>query len=139
MADESRVTTTLTPTAVPREQPGAPCTMVIFGASGDLTKRLLMPALYNLASDGLLPKGFALVGISLDEFTTEQFREKMSTDIRQFSTRKQFDEDVWRDFVGRLHYMPGRFDDAKVFERLSELVARVGAQWQTEGNILYYY
>lgn len=48
--------------------------MVIFGASGDLTKRLLMPALYNLACDGLLPKRFALVGVAMDELTTEQFR-----------------------------------------------------------------
>ncbi len=70
--------------------------MVIFGAPGDLTKRLLMPALYNLASDRLLPKGFCLVEVSLHEFATEQFREKMSSDIRQFSTRKQFDEEGWR-------------------------------------------
>src|SRR5439155_196831 len=78
---------------------GQPCVMVMFGASGDLTRRLLMPALYNLACDGLLPKRFALVGVAMDELTTEQFRAKMSTDIRQFSTRKQFDDEVWSDFV----------------------------------------
>ena len=56
--------------AIPR---GAPCVMVIFGASGDLTKRLLMPALYNLACDGLLPEEFAIVGMAMDELTSEAF------------------------------------------------------------------
>jgi glucose-6-phosphate 1-dehydrogenase len=139
MGEATRITMTLGDAATLREQPGQPCTLVIFGASGDLTKRLLMPALYNLACDRLLPKGFCLVGVSLDEFTSEQFREKMSADIRQFSTRKQFDEEVWADLVRRLYYTPGRFDDPKVFERLGELLGRVGAEWQTEGNVLFYY
>ncbi len=139
MAEETRITMTMGQTPALREAPGQPCAMVIFGASGDLTKRLLMPALYNLACDRLLPKGFCLVGVSLDEFTTEQFREKMSTDIRQFSTRKQFDEEVWRDLVPRLYYTPGRFDDPKVFEGLGELLGRLGTEWRTEGNVLYYY
>jgi glucose-6-phosphate 1-dehydrogenase len=139
MAEETRITKTMDQSAALREAPGQPCTMVIFGASGDLTKRLLMPALYNLACDRLLPTGFCLVGVSLDEFTTEQFRDKMSSDIRQFSTRKQFDEEVWQDLVGRLYYTPGRFDDPKVFDRLGEQLGRLGAEWKTEDNILYYY
>ena len=61
-----------------------PCILVIFGASGDLTKRLLMPALFNLACDRLLPGRFAIVGIAMDEMTTEQFREKMTADIKKF-------------------------------------------------------
>ena len=92
--------------------PGDPCIMVIFGASGDLTKRLLMPALYNLHSDGLLPAQFAVVGIALDELTTDTFRERMSRDIRQFNTRTDFDEKAWNDLCGRLYYTPGKFGDA---------------------------
>src|SRR5205814_3363189 len=114
------------------------CVMVLFGASGDLAKRLLVPALYNLACDGLLPKRFALVGVAMDELTTEQFRERMSRDIRQFSTRRQFDEEVWRDLAGRLHYTPGRFDDAATFTRLTAVVAQVDAEHQIGGNVLYY-
>src|ERR1700685_4059014 len=72
------------------QAPAEPCVLVIFGASGDLTKRLLMPAFYNLVCDGLLPEQFAIVGIAMDEFTTESFRERMSNDIKQFSTRKEF-------------------------------------------------
>ena len=117
---------------------GDPCVMVIFGASGDLTKRLLMPALYNLACDGLLPKRFALVGVSLDALTTEEFRARLTNDIRQFSTRKQFDEDVWSDFVGRLNYTAGQFDDPATFTRLNEIVTRLDTEWQTDGNVLYY-
>ena len=64
------------PTAQP---PAEPCILVIFGASGDLTKRLLMPALYNLACDGLLPEQFAIVGMAMDELTTESFRERMTS------------------------------------------------------------
>src|SRR5882724_4891604 len=110
----------------------------MFGASGDLTRRLLMPALYNLACDGLLPKRFAIVGVAMDELTTEQFREKMSTDIRQFSTRKQFDDEVWGDFVRHLSYSPGTFEDAKTYERIAALVTQLDGEWHTEGNVLYY-
>src|SRR5262249_47388103 len=77
--------------------PGNPCVLVIFGASGDLTKRLLMPAIYNLACDGLLPKQFALVGVGRSELSAEKFREKMTEDIKTFSTRTKFDEGVWQD------------------------------------------
>jgi len=59
------------------QAPAEPCVLVIFGASGDLTKRLLMPAFYNLVCDGLLSEQFAVVGIAMDEFTTESFRGKM--------------------------------------------------------------
>ena len=97
-----------------------------------------MPALYNLACDGLLPKRFAIVGVAMDELTTEQFREKMSTDIRQFSTRKQFDDEVWGDFVRHLSYSPGTFEDAKTYERIAALVTQLDGEWQTEGNVLYY-
>ena len=72
--------------------PSGPCLMVIFGASGDLTKRLLVPALYNLACDGLLPDRFAIVGIAMDELDDDAFRERMSADVRRYSTRKEFDE-----------------------------------------------
>src|SRR5271155_1025527 len=98
--------------------PGNPCIMVIFGASGDLTKRLLMPAIYNLLLDGLLPKHFAIIGLAMDELTTDIFRERMSKDIRSFNTRKEFDPKAWEDLCGRLHYLPGKFGDESAFARL---------------------
>src|SRR5947209_3309228 len=89
--------------------PGNPCIMVIFGASGDLTKRLLMPAIFNLACDGLLPKNFAIVGSAMDELTTDQFRERMTADIKKYNTRDAFDQAVWSELCHRLYYTPGKF------------------------------
>src|SRR5262245_64286961 len=95
----------------PSVHPADPCVLVIFGASGDLTKRLLMPALFNLQCDALLPKQFAIVGMAMDELTTDQFRDRMSNDIKQFNTRKTFDADTWSSFRNRLYYTQGKFDD----------------------------
>ena len=116
-----------------------PCVMVIFGASGDLTKRLLMPALYNLACDGLLSDQFALLGTAMDELTTDAFRERMSEDIKKFHTRKDFDQAVWDELVSRFHYLPAGFGDADAFEKLKTEVARLDAQYQTGGNVLFYF
>ena len=119
--------------------PSQPCVMLIFGASGDLTKRLLVPALYNLACDGLLSKSFALIGTAMDPLTTEAFRERMSADIKKFHTRKEFDPAVWDDLVARFHYLPGGFDDSSVFERLKAEVGKLDAQYGAEGNVLFYF
>src|SRR5437764_1206064 len=116
-----------------------PCVMLIFGASGDLTKRLLVPALYNLACDGLLSDKFALLGTAMDPLTTESFREKMSADIKQFHTRKEFDPKVWDDLVRRFHYMPGSFGDMAVFERLKAEVRKLDADAGAGGNVLFYF
>ena len=118
--------------------PGDPCLIVIFGASGDLTKRLLMPAFYNLTCDGLLPEQFAVVGIALDELTTDDFRKRMTDDIKKFSTRKTFDEGNWQKLVSRLYYTPGNFGDPEAYRRLAELVAKLDAQYQANGNIIFY-
>jgi glucose-6-phosphate 1-dehydrogenase len=130
----SRSTIT-TPTATP---PGDPCLLVIFGASGDLTRRLLMPAVYNLACDGLLPGRFAVAGVALDELSTAQFRDRLSADIRQFTTRPTLDPAVWDDLVRRLHYLPGDFAAPATYQRLGELLARLDAEQQTGGNLLFY-
>jgi glucose-6-phosphate 1-dehydrogenase len=118
--------------------PAEPCLVVIFGASGDLTKRLLMPAFFNLACDGLLSPHFAIAGIALDKMSTEQFRERMTADIKQFSTRKEFDAARWSDLVARLHYTPGDFGDPEAYRRLADLVSKLEAEYQTGGNIIFY-
>ena len=118
--------------------PGDPCVLVIFGASGDLTKRLLMPAIYNLACDGLLPEKFSIVGMALDELTTDTFRQRMTADIQKFSTRTQFDQAAWDRLAARLHYTPGNFGDAAAYERLRELVVRLDGELKVGGNVLFY-
>jgi glucose-6-phosphate 1-dehydrogenase len=117
---------------------GDPCVIVIFGASGDLTKRLLMPAFYNLACDGLLPERFAIAGIALDELSTDDFRARMTTDIQKFNTRPKFDPQVWEKFVSRLYYTPGNFGDAAAYQRLANLLTQLESRHQTGRNILFY-
>jgi glucose-6-phosphate 1-dehydrogenase len=106
-----------------------PCTLVIFGASGDLTKRLLVPAIYNLACDGLLSDRLEILGVARDMPPDEAFREKMSADLRQFKTREELDGAVWGDLARRLSAMTGDFDDPALYQRLA---ARLG------GNVLFY-
>jgi glucose-6-phosphate 1-dehydrogenase len=118
--------------------PADPCVLVLFGASGDLTKRLLTPALYNLACDGLLPARFAIVGTAMDDLSTEQFRGRLTDAIKTFGTRPNFDPRAWDDLVGRVYYTPGKFDDAAAFRRLAELVARIDAEQGIGGNVLFY-
>ena len=119
------------------ERPSEPCAMVIFGASGDLTKRLLMPAIYNLACDGLLPHNFAVIGVARVELSEDTFRDQMSRDIRQFATR-DFNEAVWNEFVENLYYQNGNFADPAMYRQLAQLLDQVDAKHETRGNRLFY-
>src|SRR5687767_10021330 len=114
------------------EPPGDPCVLVIFGASGDLTKRLLMPAIYNLACDGLLPEQFALVGADIIDMSTDQFRARMSDEkdgIKKFHTRKKFDPGVWDKLVAKFHFVQAK-DDAG-YAKLKETVKSLQAERKT--------
>jgi glucose-6-phosphate 1-dehydrogenase len=116
---------------------GDPCTMVIFGAGGDLTKRLLVPALYNLKASNLLPNEFSLIGFSGNKFSTEEFRETQSKDIRQFATVKVEDK-TWDWFSERIEYVQGDFADPAAYQRLADTIAKAGQQHSTKGNCLFY-
>lgn len=115
-----------------------PCIMVIFGASGDLTKRLLMPSIYNLAFDGLLSPNFAIIGIAMDDFTSESFREKMSKDIGQYTTHKVLNDEICQDLTDRIHYTQGKFDDPDAYRKLSDLVVELNEKYDAGGNVLFY-
>lgn len=119
--------------------PSEPCVMLIFGASGDLTKRLLVPAIYNLACDGLLSENFVVLGYARSEMTNEGFREQMSNDIKKFHTRQEFDQEVWDKLVSRFYYMSGGYDDLAYFEKLKTQVAELDALHKTQGNVLFYF
>jgi glucose-6-phosphate 1-dehydrogenase len=121
----------------PTREPAGPCLMVIFGAAGDLTKRKLIPALYNLAKAQLLPKEFAVVGIARNEMTTEVFREKLCEDIPNFATER-VDPALWDWLVQRLYYMTGTFSDEASYQQLGSLLAKVDKDHGTAGNYLYY-
>lgn len=126
---------TLTPEKL--GQPGDPCTMVIFGAGGDLTKRKLIPALYNLAKGKLLPEQFAIVGVSREEYSTEQFRQMNTQEIRQFAAGG-FDTQSWEWFAKRLYYLSGDFKDPEAYKRLDGILGQVDKEQSTQGNRLFY-
>jgi glucose-6-phosphate 1-dehydrogenase len=118
-------------------QPGDPCVMVIFGASGDLTKRKLIPALYNLARENLLAKEFAVVGFARRAMSHEEFREKITEDFKQFATGS-VDPDLWHWFARRLYYLSGDVQDAGAYQRLRSLLTEIDKEHGTQGNYFYY-
>lgn len=119
-------------------QPAGPCVMVIFGAAGgDLTKRLLMPSLYNLAKSKLLPKEFAVVGLARVQMSHEDFRAKIGSEIQEFA-KGSVDPQIWDDLVKRFYYISGNFDAPGAYAQLKELLAEVDGKHGTGGNYLYY-
>jgi glucose-6-phosphate 1-dehydrogenase len=118
-------------------RPGDPCIMVIFGASGDLTQRKLIPALYNLASEQLLSREFAVVGVARNPMTTDQFRAKVSQDIKQYATGP-VDSDLWEWFVRRIYYVTGNFADANTYPQLKEALQKVDEDHSAHGNYFFY-
>ncbi|MEA2200907.1 MAG: glucose-6-phosphate 1-dehydrogenase [Solirubrobacteraceae bacterium] len=99
--------------------PVAPTTLIIFGATGDLARRKLLPALYNLAHDGALPQRFHLVGIARKEKDHEDYRAECAEAIRRFSRRKP-DDEVLTGLLENVRYIPGTFDDPSVYETLGK-------------------
>jgi glucose-6-phosphate 1-dehydrogenase len=96
-----------------------PTTLTIFGATGDLSKRKLLPAIYNLAHEGALPERFNLIGSSRGDMSDDEFREMARESIRSFSRRKA-DEKVLSALLEHVRYVPGSFDDPKVYDALAE-------------------
>jgi len=116
---------------------GDPCTMVIFGASGDLTRRKLIPALYNLAKYDLLSREFAVIGVSRSPLSHEDFRGKVSEDIKQFATDK-VDPSIWERFVRGIYYLSGDMGDKNLYVQLKDLLDKVDHDHSTHGNHMYY-
>ena len=101
--------------------PVRPTSLVIFGATGDLAHRKLLPALYNLAHEGALPERFELIGVSRSEMTHDEFREMARESIERFSRRRP-DANVLNGLLGEMRYVPGGFADDGVYGRLGEVL-----------------
>jgi glucose-6-phosphate 1-dehydrogenase len=114
------------------------CGIIIFGASGDLTQRKLLPALYNLCMDQLLPSNFAIIGFARTPMTSEEFRAKASEAINKFSRRKPVGTQMCEKFEHRLLYCQGQYDDPESFRKLHQVLAEVERDFHTGGNWLYY-
>jgi glucose-6-phosphate 1-dehydrogenase len=114
-----------------------PCLMVICGATGDLTRRKLIPALYNLAREKHLSHNFAIIGFAYDKQTVEAYRQQLTKDMETFAGTP-LDAELWDWFLKRIYYLAGDFRDASVYEQLKELIAKTETEHHTQGNCFFY-
>src|SRR5437016_8319999 len=114
-----------------------PCSVVIFGATGDLTHRKLIPALYNLAADGELPPAIVVVGVARRDKTDEGFQKELDDAVRKFSRQNVRDE-IWKTFGQAIFYHRTEFHDLKGYETLAERLTQLDKERGTRGNRLFY-
>lgn len=115
-----------------------PCILVIFGATGDLTARKLVPALYNLAREGQLPPHFACVGFARRPKSHEEFREQMQDAVNRFSRIKPVRKEIWDDFSHNLFYHRSEFDGEEGYDSLKKFLDELDQKFGTKGNRIYY-
>src|SRR5579875_3790113 len=114
-----------------------PCVLVIFGVTGDLARKKLMPAVYDLANRGLLPPGFSLVGFARRDWEDEDFAQVTYQAVKEHA-RTPFRDTVWRQLSEGVRFVPGEFGDDAAFGRLAETVAALDAERGTAGNYAFY-
>ena len=137
-ADDTNLSTPPNPLreGMPEERNAEPAALVIFGASGDLTRRKLLPAVYNLALSRLLPGGFAVVGVA--RRPKPDFADEMREAVGRFSRRRPIDEGVWGELGRGVSYAQGSFDDPATYARLGAELGRLDRERGTRGNRVFY-
>ena len=115
----------------------SPCVMVIFGATGDLTKRKLIPALLNLAQDKILSENFAIVGFAVNDFDTDSFRRTLEEEMPKFA-HDPIDLKMWDSLKQRIYYVKGDFGDANAFKRLGKQIEDADKAHNCDGNKFFY-
>ncbi len=134
----------LAPAAAAGAPKPGPCTLVIFGANGDLTKRLVTPALYNLALTGLLPENFALLGIDRTGTDAAAWRQHLSDAMQGFVggtgefDPARIDADAWKTLTDRMAYLVGDIEESATYDRLRDTIAEIDRQHGTGGNVVFY-
>ncbi|MGH9582806.1 MAG: glucose-6-phosphate dehydrogenase [Bryobacteraceae bacterium] len=122
--------------------PAGPCALAIFGAGGDLTGRLIVPALYNLASSKLLPEQFAIVGVDIADLDDAAWRSQLAGKTKGFvaaaGKQAHFDQNAWNWLKERMFYLRGDLNDSAAYEALKSRLAEVDAKHGTGGNYLFY-
>src|ERR1700747_625814 len=116
---------------------GSSCVMGIFGASGDLTKRKLIPALINLKQEGLLSEQFAIVGFAFDQMNTDSFRTMLNEEITKFEEHP-VDPKLWQWFLDRIYYVQGDFKDPEAYQRLKQQIDDADKKHGAQGNLFHY-
>lgn len=114
-----------------------PSGLIIFGVTGDLSRKKLMPAVYDLANRGLLPPGFGLVGFARRDWADQDFMQIVHDAVKQYA-RTEFREEVWQQLAQGIRFVPGTFDDADAFKRLKETIDELDRERGTMGNHAFY-
>jgi len=114
-----------------------PSGLVIFGVTGDLSRKKLMPAVYDLANRGLLPPGFSLVGFARREWEDQDFAKVVHDSVREYA-RTPFSEEVWQQLLHGIRFVQGEFDDADAFDRLKDTIDALDKERGTDGNFAFY-
>jgi glucose-6-phosphate 1-dehydrogenase len=114
-----------------------PCTLVVFGVTGDLARKKLIPAVYDLANRGLLPPGFALLGFARRDWGDGDF-EQLAREAAQKGARTEFRESTWTRLTGAMKFLPGSFDDDAAFDQLAEALQQLDTTHGTQGNAAFY-
>jgi len=122
------------------KSPPPPCAIVIFGANGDLTKRLIIPALYNLARTQLLPSSLALVGVDHNKKTSEEWTGQLKDFLAQLLAKnnEEIDEALWRQVARRMTFLSGDFEKPETYQSLKDLLGELDEKQALEGNVLFY-
>jgi glucose-6-phosphate 1-dehydrogenase len=115
-----------------------PCVVVIFGATGDLTRRKLLPALYRLAQQHLIPAEFAILGVSRQHMSDQDYRTKMREALTEFGDEGSFDEAEWNSFAEGIFYVAGEFKDPEAYARVKSRLKEIDEQRKTQGNRIFY-
>jgi glucose-6-phosphate 1-dehydrogenase len=122
--------------------PAGPCALIIFGAGGDLTGRLIVPALYNLASSKLLPEQFAIIGVDIADIDDNAWRSKLAEKTKQFveaaGQQAHVNESAWKWLEQRMSYLRGDLNDRASYEALKSKLAQIDSERGTAGNYLFY-
>ena len=114
------------------------CILVIFGASGDLTRRKLLPAIYNLAEAALLPERFAIVGVARPRIDEKSFRQQMRERVTD-AEGEPLEADKWAHLEERLHYVSGEFHDERLYQDLAGTLRELGSRYSIPANYLFYF
>ena len=112
--------------------------MLIFGATGDLTKRKLLPALYRLSQQRLIPSEFAVLGTSRQPLSDEEFRSMMKAAVTEFGPEETLDESTWQSFAKRLFYLDGDFKEPGLYQKLKTKLEEIDRECDTQGNRIFY-
>src|SRR6476660_946273 len=123
--------------ACPTPQAADQCAIVIFGASGDLTKRKLIPSLYNLGSYHLLPAHFSIIGVARRPLSDDVFRDQLGNDLAELGTQP-VDPNLWSKFRERISYCAGEFDNPATYKKLADALSESETKFGTSGNAVFY-